>query len=46
MLLAVRVLAPGFTTDPAVAPVGIVLAVLGVWCIERGVRRNWRRREE
>ena len=46
MLCAVRVLAPGFTTDRAAPPVGIVMGIVGVYLIERGVRRTWRRREQ
>ncbi len=30
--------------DPAAAPVGLVLAVVGVWCLARGVRLEARRR--
>ncbi len=46
LLVAASLLWSGLDTDPVAGPVGIAVAVLGVWSIERGVRRTWRRRED
>jgi glucose dehydrogenase len=44
MLLAVWLIAPTSDSDPAVPFVALVLALTGIWNIERGLRAEYQRR--
>ena len=44
MLLVVWLIAPATNSDPAVPVVALVLAVTGIWNIERGLRAEYQRR--
>jgi len=44
MLFVVWLIAPVADTDPAVPVVALVLAVAGIWNIERGLRSEYQRR--
>jgi hypothetical protein len=44
MLLAVWLIAPASDSDPAVPVVVLVLALTGIWSIERGLRAEYQRR--
>ncbi len=46
MLYAVLVIAPAAETDPAAPFVAILLAIAGIWSIERGVRLEFHRRQD
>ncbi len=46
MLYAVVVIAPATGTDPAAPYVAILLAIAGIWSVERGARLEFRRRQE
>jgi hypothetical protein len=44
MLLVVWLIAPASDSDPAVPVVALVLALTGMWNIERGLRAEYQRR--